>query len=144
MIYNSPIGPLAIVSDKSAITNLTICHGCKDPGINDKIETRAAAWLDAYFSRRELPALPPLSPSGSSFQIKVWREMCRIPYGCTLSYGELARRTGTCARAVGGAVGANPIAILMPCHRVIASDGSLGGFAYGSECKRFLLGIEAD
>ncbi|MBM4030185.1 MAG: methylated-DNA--[protein]-cysteine S-methyltransferase [Planctomycetes bacterium] len=79
--------------------------------------------------------------SGTAFQRRVWRELAKVPFGKTVSYGELARRIGCpgAARAVGQAVGANPIPILIPCHRVIRSDGGLGGFSAGLEIKRWLL-----
>lgn len=144
MLYESPIGMLAIAGDGEAVTSLTLTHDTADPGRNDAVERAAAAWLDAYFSRCPLPAMPPLRPQGSDFRKRVWTEMCKIPYGSTMSYGELARLTGSSARAVGGAVGANPIALMMPCHRVTGARGTLGGFAYGSECKLFLLNLEQE
>lgn len=144
MLYESPIGVLAIVSDGEAITSLRLTHADTDPGRNDAAARAAAVWLDAYFSHAPLPAMPPLKPEGSDFRKRVWAEMCRIPYGATMSYGELAHRTGSSARAVGGAVGANPIALMMPCHRVTGARGTLGGFAYSSECKLFLLNLEQE
>jgi O-6-methylguanine DNA methyltransferase len=81
---------------------------------------------------------------GTSFQMKVWRELQKIPFGKTISYGELAKRIGKpkSARAVGGAVGKNPVSILIPCHRVIASDGTLGGYSGGLSIKQKLLAHE--
>jgi methylated-DNA-[protein]-cysteine S-methyltransferase len=86
-----------------------------------------------------------LAPSGTSFQQRVWAELVRIPYGTTTSYAELARRVGDpkAVRAVGRANGANPIPIVVPCHRVIGADGTLTGYAGGLERKRFLLALEA-
>jgi len=144
MIYRSPIGYLHIESNGRAITALHLTHNHQSQVPVDNIEKQAVAWLDAYFNRLPLPPMPPLHPEGSEFRKKVWREMCRVPFGTTISYGELARRTGSSPRAVGGAVGANPIALMMPCHRIIAADGSIGGFAYGADCKRFLLNLECD
>lgn len=144
MLYHSPIGTLAIVSDGEAITSLKLTRSSADPGRNDAVEHMAAAWLDAYFERLPLPPLPPLRPEGSDFRKRVWAAMRTIPYGSTISYGELARLTDTSARAVGGAAGANPIALMTPCHRVTGAHGALGGFAYGSECKRFLLNLEQE
>ena len=98
--------------------------------------------LAAYFRGDTNRFLTPLDlDSGTPFQQKVWKELQRIPHGRTVSYGELARRVGApkAARAVGQAVGANPIPILIPCHRVIRSNGELGGFSAGLEIKRWLL-----
>lgn len=86
----------------------------------------------------------PISPSGTQFQLAVWRELLRVPYGQVITYGELARRIGRprAARAVGGAVGANPLPILIPCHRVVGAGGTLGGFGPGLPWKRRLLELE--
>ena len=108
-------------------------------------------WLDIYFSGREPDLMPPLSLKGTPFQQRVWKELLTIPYGQTVTYGELARRLGCrSAQAVGGAVGRNPISIIVPCHRVVgacygvgsADNGSLTGYAGGIEKKRALLGME--
>lgn len=105
---------------------------------------RALAQLREYFAglRRQFDL--PLAPVGSAFQVRVWQALCAIPYGETRSYGELARAIGSprAARAVGAANGANPIAIVIPCHRVIQSDGGLGGYGGGRELKQFLLDLE--
>ncbi|MHB2017891.1 MAG: methylated-DNA--[protein]-cysteine S-methyltransferase [Candidatus Xenobia bacterium] len=99
--------------------------------------------IDEYFaSRREAFDLP-LAPEGTPFQQRVWRALCEIPYGTTLSYGELAARLGSSSRAVGRANATNPIALIVPCHRVIGRDGSLTGYAFGIELKRRLLDLEA-
>ena len=87
--------------------------------------------------------MPKVNPQGTDFQRRVWQALLTIPYGETMSYGELAKQVGCrSAQAVGGAVGRNPIALLIPCHRVIGSDGSLTGYAYGIERKRYLLEME--
>ena len=108
---------------------------------------QAAAWLDAYFAKQPLPDLPPLAPRGSDFRQVVWRLLLEIPYGQVTTYGALAqilrdRGISAAAQAVGGAVGHNPISILIPCHRVVGADGSLTGYAGGVEKKRFLLALE--
>ena len=108
---------------------------------------QAAAWLDAYFAKQPLPDLPPLAPRGSDFRQAVWRLLLEIPYGQVTTYGALAqilrdRGISAAAQAVGGAVGHNPISILIPCHRVVGADGSLTGYAGGVEKKRFLLALE--
>lgn len=104
----------------------------------------ASKQLAEYFAGRRKEFLLPLKPAGTSFQLRVWDELRRIPYGRTISYGELARRIGqpTAARAVGLANGSKPIAILIPCHRVIGAGGALTGFGGGIDVKRRLLALE--
>ena len=103
--------------------------------------------LDAYFAKRPLPALPPLAPKGSAFRQAVWKLLLDIPQGRTTTYGALAqalREQGVPAapQAVGGAVAHNPISILVPCHRVVGTSGSLTGYAGGVAAKRYLLELE--
>lgn len=100
--------------------------------------------LGAYFEAKLQTFTVPLAPEGTNFQMRVWEELRHIPYGRTLSYHELAQRVGepNASRAVGQANGANPIAILIPCHRVIAADRSLGGYAGGRDRKEALLRLE--
>ncbi len=100
--------------------------------------------LNAYLAGELRKFTLPLSLSGTRFQLRVWKELLEVPYGELVSYGELARRVGhpLAARAVGGAVGANPVPILVPCHRVIRADGTLGGFGPGLRWKRRLLRLE--
>lgn len=100
--------------------------------------------LMAYFAGQLREFEVPLAPQGTPFQKQVWDELLAIPYGTTLSYTQLAYRVGrpTAMRAVGSANGANPIALIIPCHRVIAADGSLAGYAGGIEIKRRLLALE--
>ena len=100
-------------------------------------------WLDAYFAGSLPSTLPPLQPHGTPFQQAVWRELLTIPYGATATYGNIARRIGCrSAQAVGQAIGRNPIALLIPCHRVVSSKGTLTGYAYGIERKQWLLQLE--
>jgi len=101
--------------------------------------------LERYFAGEQRTFDLPLAPGGTPFQERVWRELVRIPFGTTISYTELAHRVGAprAVRAVGRANGANPIPILVPCHRVIGADGSLTGYAGGIERKRALLALEA-
>ena len=150
----SPLGPLTLASDGAAITGLWLAsqkyfastldiHASPAPDL--PVFDQTAAWLDAYFSKAPLPAMPPLAPSGSPFRQAVWALLREIPYGATTTYGALARELGlspAAARAVGSAVGHNPISILIPCHRVVGADGSLTGYAGGVEKKRFLLKLE--
>lgn len=153
---SSPLGPLHLASDGEAIVGLWL-EGQKyfaaglDPDAAERADLpafrQAAQWLDAYFAKRKLPPPPPLAPKGSGFRQAVWKRLLEIPFGETTTYGALARQlkaSGIPAapQAVGGAVGRNPISILIPCHRVVGSDGSLTGYAGGVEKKRFLLALE--
>lgn len=150
-ILPSPAGPLLLASDGNAITGLWLekqkyAAAGLDPGAIENaalpVFQEAAAWLEAYFARKERPPLPALAPAGSGFQQSVWKLLLEIPYGQTRTYGDLAKTLGSSPRAVGGAVGHNPISILIPCHRVIGTDGSLTGYAGGVEKKKFLLELE--
>ena len=104
-----------------------------------------ARQLAEYFDRKRRDFELPLAPEGTDFQRRVWREIARIPFGATRSYAELATRSGApgAARAAGAATGRNPLSIVVPCHRVVGSGGSLTGYAGGLERKARLLGIEA-
>ena len=154
--YPSPVGMLTMASDGTSITGLWL-RGQKyfaasmpeDAPYADDLPVfdAAKAWLDAYFGGNPLPSLPPLAPDGSPFRRTVWELLTEIPYGTTTTYGALAEKLTmqghpTSARAVGGAVGHNPISILSPCHRVLVTDGSLTGYAGGVDVKRFLLELE--
>ncbi len=153
---SSPVGPLHLASDGSSITGLWM-EGQKYFAATLTGETQkapelpvfrqAAAWLDAYFSGEVPPALPPLAPQGSPFRQAVWKLLLEIPRGQTTTYGALAqklRNQGISAapQAVGGAVGHNPISILIPCHRVVGAGGSLTGYAGGIAAKQQLLELE--
>ncbi len=148
-IYPSPLGQLTLASDGTALTGLWL-KGQRYFGgkatqwqINDSLPVfvAAAAWLDAYWAGDEPdPTELPLALTGTDFQNQVWQCLLDIPYGQTVTYGELARMVGCgSARAVGGAVGHNPISVIIPCHRVVGARGQLTGYAGGMECKRFLL-----
>ena len=148
---SSPLGTLTVAAEGDALTALVI-EGQKYEarhlaGEGRERETpvlrQAKAWLDRYFNgERPDPAELPLSPKGSAFQQRVWRELLNIPYGQTESYGGIAARLGSSARAVGSAVGRNPLSIIVPCHRVLGSNGSLCGYAAGLENKEKLLKLE--
>lgn len=146
--YRSPIGLITLVSDGNALTELRLAqpqtqNHSKDPDIPIFAETRR--WLDIYFSGRKPDFTPLLKPQGSSFQQKVWHELLTIPYGQTTTYGAIAKRLNCrSAQAIGQAIHRNPIAIIIPCHRVIGSNGSLTGYASGIEIKRQLLTIEEE
>ncbi len=148
--YRSPIGYIRLNEEKGKLTGLSFSGGSifQAPKKSSLLEY-TCRWLDGYFSgSREPFDFSLISPCGTDFQKEIWRLLLGIPYGKTSSYGDLARlyseRSGisTSPRAVGGAVGKNPIAIIIPCHRVVCSDGSPGGFAYGLETKLALLEIE--
>ena len=103
----------------------------------------ARRWLDAYFAGdRPDVADVPLAPRGTAFQRRVWDALLAIPYGETLTYGELAAELRSSPRAIGAAVGKNPISVIIPCHRVVGADGSLTGYAGGLDRKRVLLELE--
>lgn len=155
--YNSPIGGLLLASDESALIGLWL-DGEKyyanslplehTQGETDVIRD-TVRWLDIYFSGVCPGFTPPLRPAGSPFRQSVWRLLMQIPYGCTVSYGELARRLAhergierMSAQAVGGAVGHNEISIIIPCHRVVGTNGCLTGYAGGIDKKIKLLELE--
>jgi methylated-DNA-[protein]-cysteine S-methyltransferase len=137
------LGDLTISEDDGAIVALDWGRG------RDQAETpllrRARDQLQDYFDGKRLTFDLPLAPHGSDFQKRVWAALCAIPPGETRSYADIARAIGSAPRAVGGANGANPIPIVIPCHRVVAADGSLGGYSGGEgpATKRFLLDLES-
>ena len=141
--YNSPVGPIVIESDGETLTGLRFGEGETQATSSLPIFDEVTRWLDDYFAGKRPCNVPRLNPQGTDFQKCVWQALLTIPYGKTVSYGEIARMVGCkSAQAVGQAVGANPIALLIPCHRVIAAHGQLGGYAYGQELKKRLLHIE--
>lgn len=148
MIIESPVGRLSVTERGGAIVRIAWPdHQTNDPGApsaETPLLARAAEQLGEYFAGERHDFDLPLAPSGTSFQRRVWTEMARIPFGATASYGALARKTGSVARAVGGACGANPIPIVIPCHRVVGEGGNLGGFSGGTgvDTKVALLEIE--
>ncbi|MGW1377020.1 methylated-DNA--[protein]-cysteine S-methyltransferase [Streptomyces sp. NPDC002446] len=147
------MGPLTLVAAGAALTGLYMTDQRHRPpqetfgspaGPDEPPFATAIAQLQAYF-RGELTTFDvPLALRGTPFQRRVWAELCTIPYGETLSYGQLAKRLGTpsAARAVGLANGRNPVGIIVPCHRVVGADGSLTGYGGGLDRKRRLLAFE--
>lgn len=150
----SPVGDLFLASDGEHLTGLWIA-GQKyfqatldttapveeNPALPVFGQTRN--WLKCYFAGRNPGAAPPLKPYGTPFRQRVWDALGKIPYGGLSTYGAIAASLGTSApRAIGGAVGHNPISIIIPCHRVIGADGSLTGYAGGVDIKRKLLALE--
>lgn len=146
----SPLGEILLAAEDDALTGVWFIDGKYTPAIKE-VGNRAnpvlalgKRWLDVYFSGQEPDFLPPLRLKGTPFQEKVWTLLLEIPYGKTVTYGALARRLGKkmSAQAIGGAVGKNPISIMVPCHRVVGANGSLTGYAGGIDRKRFLLELE--
>jgi len=142
LTVDSPVGPLTIVERDGALVRLRWGGA---PGTDETALLRtAAAQLSGYFFCELQHFDLPLAPAGSAFQQDVWQQMKLIPYGRTRTYGDLAAATGGSAQAVGNACGQNPIPIIVPCHRVVAANGRLGGFSggTGTETKRALLSLE--
>lgn len=147
--YSSPVGELFLTSDGQALTGLWM-EAQKKPAAEQTDDLPLFGpvrdWLDAYF-RGECQEIPfPLSPAGTEFQHRVWNILLQIPYGETTTYGAIAKELGPrmSAQAVGGAVGRNPISILIPCHRVVGANGQLTGYAGGLENKQWLLRHEEE
>jgi len=154
VVVDSPIGPLTLVAADGRLTGLYMDAEGHRPGDEvvgargDRIDepfATAADQLTAYFAGQLTEFDLPLAPTGTQFQRTVWAALRQIPYGETWSYGQLASKIGNPAavRAVGLANGRNPIAVVVPCHRVIGADGSLTGYGGGLDRKRFLLDLEA-
>ena len=155
--YESPLGRMLLAADDTGLTGAWFygqryfARGLEDAEKNvghgasaDSPALLAARrWLDAYFAG-ECPGVAdvPLAPRGTAFQRRVWDALLAIPYGETRTYGELAAALGSSPRAVGAAVGRNPISVIVPCHRVLGAGGSLTGYAGGLARKRELLALE--
>lgn len=146
---SAPIGRLTLYSDGKALTGISFAHQRNftppqkvipgDLPVFWAVET----WLERYFAgQRPNPADLPLRFSGTRFQKEVWSALLKIPYGTSVTYGELAKQLGTSAQAVGGAIGRNPISIICPCHRVLGTDGKLIGYSGGLDIKTWLLDLE--
>lgn len=149
LTMESPVGALRLVSDGAALTHVLFVD---EPGndlagyADDPVLLEARRQLECYFAGEQQRFELPVSAKGTSFQRRVWAELALIRYGATSSYGAIAARLGMPpggSRAVGLANGSNPIAIVVPCHRVIGSDGRLTGYAGGLERKQYLLGLES-
>ncbi len=156
--HATPLGPVLLTAGEAGLTGLWFAGqaraplppGALPPEGDSPALALARRWLDEYFAGRQPGFMPPLHLVGSEFQRAVWDILRAIPYGCTVTYGDIARRlapqspTGRMsAQAVGGAVGRNPVSILVPCHRVVGAAGRLTGYAGGLERKRWLLEWEA-
>lgn len=157
--YDSPLGGMLLSADDKGLTGvwfdgqkyfaygLEELEACEEQ--ENSILTEAKRWLDIYFSGKEPDFDLPISLSGTDFQKKVWGILCTIPYGKTMTYGQIAAQLAAeqgaahmSAQAVGGAVGHNPLSIIVPCHRVVGANGSLTGYAGGIDRKIELLTLE--
>ncbi|HET6438270.1 MAG TPA: methylated-DNA--[protein]-cysteine S-methyltransferase [Anaeromyxobacter sp.] len=144
--YRSPIGPLTVEAGEEGVFGISFSAAGPVQG---GVSARARAHLEAaeealteYFAGRP-PSVPALYLRGTPFQQAVWKALLAIPFGEVRTYGEIARQIGSGARAVGGANHQNPVPILVPCHRVVAVNGGLGGYGGGTDRKRWLLAHEA-
>ena len=160
--YPSPVGLLTLASDGMNLCGLwlegqkyfggSILKSASSETLQKELPvfSRTSDWLDRYFSgKKPLPSELPLAPSGGEFRKLVWEFLCEIPYGEVTTYGTLAKkaaaklgRSSMSSQAIGGAVGHNPISIIIPCHRVVGSNRSLTGYAGGLDVKRALLKLE--
>lgn len=155
--YKSKLGDILLAADAIGLTGLWFegqkyfANTLPDGAISQEslILNEAKRWLDIYFSGKEPDFIPPLHPTGSAFRQAVWKILLQIPYGQTTTYGEIAKKLAKMqnashmsAQAVGGAVGHNEVSIIIPCHRVVGTNGSLTGYAGGIDKKVELLTLE--
>jgi methylated-DNA-[protein]-cysteine S-methyltransferase len=149
-VVSSPIGDILLTADEDALTGLYMSPHEGGPAMDpswvpdNEPLAEAKAQLLAYFAGQLTEFDLPLAPHGTAFQLRVWEQLAKVPFGTTISYRELAGRVGNhkASRAVGLANGRNPISIIVPCHRVIGSTGKLVGYGGGIERKRYLLALE--
>ena len=144
--YASPLGTIVIESDGDALTDLRFADKPKCSEANEKtipIIADVRTWLDDYFGGKQPRNVPKIHPQGTDFQRKVWQALLTIPYGQTKTYGEIAQMVNCrSAQAIGQAISRNPMALLIPCHRVVGAHGTLGGYAFGIERKEKLIQLE--
>ena len=155
--YSSPLGGIVLAADEEGLTGLWFegqkyfGGGMSEEALEEETESIRSAkrWLDVYFSGREPDFTPPLHLTGTLFRCAVWKRLMEIPYGETTTYSAVAEKISLSqggkkgsSRAVGGAVGRNPISIIIPCHRVVGKSGSLTGYAGGIAAKKYLLSLE--
>ena len=152
--YLSPLGLIVLESDGKVLTGLRFVENSDTPQqtretiSEDTTDTlpifaEVRQWLDDYFAGKRPCNVPRLNPPGTDFQRRVWQRLFTIFYGQMKTYGEIAKMVGCkSARAVGQAIGRNPIALIIPCHRVVGANGTLGGYAYGVDRKKQLLELE--
>lgn len=141
--FNSPIGPLTLFAENGSLI-VVEAGAIPGPGSDDPLLIEARRQIDAYFDGKLKDFDLPLAPAGTPRQKEIWQAMSAIPYGATKTYGELARELGSAARAIGGACGANPLPIVIPCHRVLGAGNAMGGYSFadGPETKLMLLNLE--
>ena len=142
--WQSPCGLMAISADEKGITSIRFVAESTAEASPSELTLACCEQLEAYFTGRLTTFNVPLNPAGTPFQQRVWHQLQAIPYGQTVSYGAIADGIGqpTASRAVGMANGKNPLTIIVPCHRVIGSNGKLTGYAGGLTRKQFLLALE--
>ncbi len=145
IFYDSPVGLLEIVSENGAVTAVRAAAVNTGACFRDEICAMTERQLAEYFNGTRRKFDIPLALKGTELRLSVWECLRRVPFGETRSYGEIAASIGkpSASRAVGNAVGDNPVLIIIPCHRVIRSDGSIGGFSAGIRMKKYLLELES-
>lgn len=143
-LIQSPIGPLTLLGTEEALARILFGDGWRDTEGSVPVLDQAARELEEYFAGERREFTVPLAPEGTEFQRKVWTALLEIPYGATVTYGEIAARIGKpkAAVAVGQANGRNPIPIIIPCHRVVGAGGKLVGYTGGLHIKKALLAVE--
>lgn len=148
LYHLTPIGGMVLRADEAGLCGADLCTGSGPvpDALPCALLEQAARELDEYFAGTRRCFSVPLHPTGTPFEHRIWQALCRIPYGETRSYAELAAMAGHpgACRAAGSAIGRNPLLVFVPCHRVIRSDGSLGGFRAGLDVKKCLLALESN
>ena len=149
LVMSSPVGKLTLVASSKGLVAIDVCNNTKQvvttkDASAQEILIKTKKQLEQYFAGKRTSFDVALDLVGTEFQVKAWRALCRIPFGKTISYGRQAAniKKPKAFRAVGSANGKNPIPIIVPCHRVVASDGSLGGYSLGLKMKKQLLTLE--
>ena len=149
LVMSSPVGKLTLVASKNGLVAIDVRNNAKQvvtakDASAQSILLKTKKQLEQYFAGKRTSFDVALDLVGTEFQVKAWRALCRIPFGKTISYGQQASniKNPKAFRAVGSANGKNPIPIIVPCHRVVASDGSLGGYSLGLKMKKQLLALE--
>jgi methylated-DNA-[protein]-cysteine S-methyltransferase len=149
LIVSSPFGKLTLVASEKGLVAIEVRNNAKQKATAKNLSAQAILLktkkqLEQYFAGKRTSFDIALDLVGTEFQVKAWRALCRIPFGKTISYGQQAAniKKPKAFRAVGSANGKNPIPIIVPCHRVVASDGSLGGYSLGLKMKKHLLALE--
>lgn len=146
--YQTPLGDMRLRGDEFGLASAEFVTEASSSASSQRPQElplplkEAVAWLDAYFQEGRQLKRPVLKASGTAFQTAVWNQLLQLPYGQTATYQELADQLGSAPRAVGGAIGRNPLALFIPCHRILGSRGQLTGYAWGLDRKQWLLNHE--